>query len=348
MSTLIAWIFFIAFGLSLVGSWLVRKYAMGANLLDIPNQRSSHQGATPRGGGLAIALVFLGGLLGLFLLDDLPTPIFLSLITGGLLVAGVGFADDHGHVPARWRSVVHILAALAALTSLGGLPPVQFGSAVIDLGFFGDALAVVFIVWMINLFNFMDGIDGIASVEVICIAAGAWWLAALPEGSFVGSLLALLIASTAGFLVWNWPPAKIFMGDVGSGFVGSVLAGLALATCTLGIMDVWPWLILTGVFLVDATVTLLVRIATGQTWYEAHNSHAYQKASRRVGGHALITISVLLINILWLLPIAWIANLSPQHGWWLTLLAWGPLVALAVVFRAGRMTVTESKVRASL
>ena len=147
-------------------------------------------------------------------------------------------------------------ANLHALTSLGGLPPVQFGSAVIDLGFFGAALAVVFIVWMINLFNFMDGIDGIASVEVICIAAGAWWLAALPEGSFVGSLLALLIASTAGFLVWNWPPAKIFMGDVGSGFVGSVLAGLALVTCTLGIMDVWPWLILTGVFLVDATVTL--------------------------------------------------------------------------------------------
>jgi Fuc2NAc and GlcNAc transferase len=331
------WIFVVAAAAGLVGTWLVRNYAMRTNLLDIPNQRSSHQGATPRGGGLAIALVFLGGLLGLFFLDVVPTPVFLSLLSGGLLVAGVGFADDHGHVPARWRSAVHFLAAIVALTLLGGMPTVQFGGAVVDLGLFGDALAVVFIVWMINLFNFMDGIDGIAAVEVIFVAAGGWWLAALPEGSFVGSLLALLIASTAGFLAWNWPPAKIFMGDAGSGFVGFVLGTLALVTYTLGIMDVWPWLILAGVFFVDATVTLLVRIATGQTWYEAHNSHAYQKASRRVGGHAPVTIALLLLNVMWLLPIAWFANKSPQHGWWLMLLAWGPLIVLALGFGAGQV-----------
>ncbi len=335
MSTFGIYVFLIALVASVVATGLMRRYALRANLLDIPNQRSSHQVVTPRGGGLAIVIVFLVGALFMYMLGSIPVPIFLSIFVGGLLVASVGLADDHGHIPVKWRSVVHFLAAINALTLLGGLPAMQFGSAIVDLGIVGDVLAVVFVVWMINLFNFMDGIDGIAATEVICVSGGALLIAALPDGSFMGTLMGLLMASTMGFLVWNWPPASIFMGDVGSGFVGFVLAVIALVTVGLSMITIWSWLILAGVFLVDSTVTLLVRVMSGQTWYMAHNSHAYQKGSRRLNSHRSVTLVVFILNILWLVPIAWFATSVPQYGWWLTLAAWLPLVALAVLLKAG-------------
>ena len=146
---------------------LMKVYAQRANLLDIPNQRSSHQVATPRGGGLSIVIVFLGAVIWLYVFADLPTGAFSSLLVGGFLVAGIGFADDHGHVPAKWRFLVQIIAATFAVAMLGGLPEIQLGNKLLDLGLIGDAVAVVFTVWLINLYNFMDGIDGIAAVEAL-------------------------------------------------------------------------------------------------------------------------------------------------------------------------------------
>jgi Fuc2NAc and GlcNAc transferase len=337
------WSFFIALVTSLVVTGMVRHYALRAGLMDVPNKRSSHQIATPRGGGLAIVGVFLAGMLVLCLLDVVPVPVFFGIFSGGLLTAGIGFADDLSHVSARWRLAVHFLAATVILFLIGGLPAIQIGSAVVDLGVTGDILAAVFIVWMINLFNFMDGIDGIAAVEVICVAGGAWLISSIPEGNYVSAILGLLISATFGFLIWNWPPAKIFMGDVGSGFVGFALAAIALDTSALGIIPIWSWLILGGVFLVDATVTLAVRVLTGQTWYEAHKSHAYQKATRRLHGHASVTLIDLLLNCLWLLPIAWLTAQVPANGWWLTILAWAPLTALAFMLRAGQVEARVAK-----
>ena len=125
------------------------------------------------------------------------------------------------------------------------------------------------------------------------------------------------------------------MGDVGSGFVGFVLAVFAIISSIQGVLPIWCWLILAGVFVVDATITLVTRVIKGEQWYAAHNSHAYQKASRRLQGHRPVTLAVLLINLCWLLPIAWLASTRPEFGWWLTLVAWLPLVALAVFLKAG-------------
>lgn len=315
---------------------LMRVYAKRSNLLDVPNQRSSHQVATPRGGGLSIVVVFLGAVIWFYAQGRLPTDVFSSLLVGGVLVAGIGFADDHRHVPAKWRFLVQIIAATFALVILGGLPGIQLGNNLLDLGYAGDAMAIVFTVWLVNLYNFMDGIDGIAVVEALCIVGSALMILSFGDIGHITVLLAVFAAPALGFLVWNWPPAKIFLGDVGSGFIGFILAMFAIISSSLGLLPIWSWLILAGVFVVDSTITLVTRVINGEEWYSAHNNHAYQKASRQLKGHLPVTLAVLVINVLWLLPMAWLASARPEFGWWLTLIAWMPLISLALILKAGR------------
>lgn len=315
---------------------LVKIYAQRVNLLDVPNQRSSHATATPRGGGISIVLVFLGAVLALWACGELAPEAAVAFLAGGGLVAGIGFADDHSPVASRWRFLVQLIAATVAVTMLGGLPEIQFGETVADLGIVGDIAAVVFVVWFTNAFNFMDGIDGIAAGEAVFIAGAALLLSARGDSGALSLLLGVLSAASLGFLVWNWPPAKIFMGDVGSGFTGFVLAVLAMVCSSLGMLPIWCWLILAAVFVVDATITLISRMAGGEEWYSAHRNHAYQKASRRFNGHRPVTLAVLAINLFWLLPLAWFASLQPAFGWWLTVVAWMPLILLALILKAGR------------
>ena len=163
------------------------------------------------------------------------------------------------------------------------------------------------LVWLTNLFNFMDGIDGLAGMEAVSVSGlGAFLL--LRNRLLSGAQLSLMLcAASLGFLVWNWPPAKIFMGDVGSGFLGFTLGTLALFSSKTDSTLVWPWLILLAAFLVDATVTLLRRISGRARWYEAHRSHAYQHAARASGSHAKVTLAVAAMNIGWLFPLAWAA-----------------------------------------
>ena len=325
-----------AFSLSLFITGLMKRYAQRADLLDVPNYRSSHRVATPRGGGLSFVLVFLVSVVGLYLVGGLSTAFLFSLLIGGALIAGIGFMDDHQHVPALWRFLVQVAAASFAVEMCGGLPILQIGNRLVDLGVSGDVAAIVFTVWLINLYNFMDGIDGIAAVEAICVVGGALAISSgIDAGESARSLLVVFVAAVSGFLVWNWPPAKIFMGDVGSGFIGFVLAIFAIISSKQGLLPIWCWLILAGVFVVDSTVTLITRVINGEQWYAAHNNHAYQKASRRLDGHQPVTLLVLGINVLWLLPIAWLASLWPENGWWLTVIAWLPLISLALFLKAG-------------
>ena len=325
-----------AFILSWRLTGLILRAAKRFNIIDHPNSRSSHTLPTPRGGGLSIFVVFLGAVMGLYFFGSLPSDIFSSLAVGGVLIASIGFADDHRHVPAKWRFLVQVIAATFAVTMLGGLPEIQLGDKSVDLGITGDATAIVFTVWLINLYNFMDGIDGIAAVEAVCITGSAFVILSFGDSGEISILLAVFAATALGFLVWNWPPAKIFMGDVGSGFIGFVLAMFAIISSSLGLLSIWAWLILAGVFVVDATLTLITRVINGEEWYSAHNNHAYQKASRRLKSHKPVTLSVLMINILWLLPIAWFASARPAFGWWLTIIAWMPLISLALFLKAGR------------
>ncbi|MPQ86605.1 glycosyltransferase family 4 protein [Pseudomonas sp. MAFF 730085] len=323
--------------LSLVLTGALRRYALSRSIMDIPNARSSHSVATPRGGGVAIVLAFLLCLPVLGYANLVPLQVLIGLGCAAALIAIIGFMDDHGHIAARWRLLGHFCAAAWALFWLGGLPPLQLMGVSIDFGWIGHILAAFYLVWMLNLYNFMDGIDGIASVEAICACLGAclvYWLVGLPQLIWLPFLLAMAVT---GFLFWNFPPARIFMGDAGSGFLGLVLGVISIQAAWTSSQLFWSWLILLGVFVVDATYTLIRRLMRGDKVYEAHRSHAYQYASRRFGRHRPVTVAVVVINVAWLLPWAIAAAVYRVDGLVCLLLAYLPLVALAVKFHAGKL-----------
>lgn len=320
---------------------LLRRYALARSLLDVPNARSSHSLPTPRGGGVAIVVAFLLGLCMAFFTGlGIATELFYSLLGAGLGIALLGFLDDHGHIAARWRLLGHFLAAAWALYWLGGLPPLEVFGGLLHLSWFGHVLAAFYLVWLLNLYNFMDGIDGIASVEAICVCLGAGILYLLLEAPAAAELsLLMLAASVLGFLIWNFPPARIFMGDAGSGFLGIVLGIFSLYAGWVDPVLLWAWLILLGVFIVDATLTLLRRLLRGDRVYEAHRSHAYQYASRRLGRHLPVTVSVVILNLVWLLPLAISVALGWLDGLVGVAIAYSPLLVLAWLLGAGRAEV---------
>jgi Fuc2NAc and GlcNAc transferase len=331
------WFIPVIVAVSLSLTWVLRRYALSRSLMDIPNARSSHSIPTPRGGGVAIVLAFTLAMLMLFVAGLMTSREVLAIAGAGSLIAIIGFMDDHGHIAARWRLVGHFAAAAGLLWCFGGLPVIEIFGHAYDLGWLGHILAAFYLVWLLNLYNFMDGIDGIASVEAICVCLGAcllYWVSGAADLIWAPLLLA---AAVAGFLFWNFPPAKIFMGDAGSGFLGIVLGGLSIQAAWVSADLLWGWLILLGVFIVDATFTLFRRLIRGDKVYEAHRSHAYQYASRLFGSHLKVTVVVSLINLLWLLPIALgivLLDLNASFG---LILAYAPLVALAIRFRAGEL-----------
>lgn len=330
--------------LSLVLTAALRRYALKRSIIDIPNARSSHSIPTPRGGGVAIVIAFLVSLpvLGSFAL--VPWSQLIAVGGAGALVAVIGFMDDHGHIAARWRLLGHFSASIWALLWLGGLPPIVFFGLSIDLHWFGHILAAIYLVWVLNLYNFMDGIDGIASVEALCVCLGAcllYWINDAPTLIWGPLILAMAVL---GFLYWNFPPARIFMGDAGSGFLGIALGVLSLQAAWESSELFWAWLILLGIFIVDATFTLLRRLIRGDKVYEAHRSHAYQFASRRFGKHLPVTLAVGAINVFWLLPISFCVTYWGLDGAFGLVIAYFPLIILAVKFHAGQL---ESPVSAS-
>jgi Fuc2NAc and GlcNAc transferase len=327
-------LFAITFLTAGAGTWFTLRYAVQRQLIDLPSARGSHQYPTPRGGGLAIVAVFLAGLLILFAAGLLAADLLIAISGGGLLVAATSFWDDHRPLPVHIRISVHFIAAGWALSWLGGMVPLDFGIVTWSWGPLRQLLGIIALVWLINLYNFMDGIDGIAAVEAIFTAAAGYLL--LGGTADLSHILALLTACCAGFLVFNWTPARIFMGDVGSCFLGFVFGVLAIASSAYELLPIWCWVILLGVFLVDATVTLLRRILNGARWYDSHRSHAYQHAVRLLGNHARVTLAVLAINLCWLLPWALVAQTWPVWSFWLALLALLPLLMLALSLDAGR------------
>jgi Fuc2NAc and GlcNAc transferase len=323
-----------AIALSWVLTWRVRRMALVRGILDQPNERSSHFVPTPRGGGIAIVITTTVGLLLLFAAGELDLHLAVALIGGGTAVAVVGFLDDRRQLPARIRLAVHIGAALWALISLGGLPPLRVGGHIALLGPVGYVLGVLGIVWALNLFNFMDGIDGIAASEAVFVVWGAAFVAGASGGAYAAGMV--VGAACCGFLLWNWPPAKIFMGDVGSGYLGYVIGVLAVAAARDNPAALWIWLILGGVFFVDATVTLIRRALRRERLYEAHRSHAYQRFARRWQSHGRATMAALAIDFCWLLPCALFAIKHPPLAAWIAVVALAPLAILVFFTGAGR------------
>jgi Fuc2NAc and GlcNAc transferase len=315
--------------------WL-RRLALARGIVDVPNARSSHQSAVPRGGGLAIALVAGLAVAALAATGTISWDLAVALLLPGALVAAIGWVDDLRGLPAAVRLGAHLVAAAAALALIGG-----WGPAWLPAGSVGwwllQAATVVGTAWSVNLYNFMDGIDGIAGAEALHLgASGCLLLSGFLPGSGLAAVALVLAACATGFLAWNWPPAKIFMGDVGSSYLGFAFAVVAIAAAHAEPVMISAWLILAGTFFVDAFVTLARRLARGERLHEAHRIHAYQWLARRFGSHAPVTLLYGAVNVFWLLPMAWLSLRLPQHALWVAIAALAPLVAAALAVGAGR------------
>ncbi len=276
---------------------LVRRWAVSRQRLEPVNARSSHSSPTPGFGGLGIVIPWL--LYGLWMLVAGSAVqgdgFLLALVVGAAAVAAVSLADDFWQLPSWPRLLAHLAFSAWLVHAL--LPETSFVWLVV---------VSVALAWFVNLYNFMDGIDGIAALQCLTAVLSLQWLAGGALG-YPGELLWLLGAVTAGFLWFNAAPASIFMGDVGSAFLGFVLGGLSLALVVDGQVSWFVPLILTAGFWVDASLTLARRLLTGQPFTQAHRSHLYQRLSD-IAGHAVTSAGYAAYSMLWLLPLAWLAS----------------------------------------
>lgn len=315
----------------LVGAY--RRVALWRGWLDIPNARSSHQGAVPRGAGVVIVLLTL-----VAAAVGATQPAFFAGLLPGLGVAAIGWWDDLRGLSARIRFAGYGVCSLLALLLLdGGIVPASLS------GWIWLALGGLGLLWLINLYNFMDGINGLATLEAIFILAAG--LALSPHSPDVGELAPFqmyLLAVLSGFLVWNFPRARVFMGDVGSAFLGFLLGLVALWSHAQGGPALVVWGILGAAFIADTSYTLMVRMATGQRWFAAHRSHAYQKLTSRWHGSHARTVAVFMgVNIAWLLPIAWAAHNGYLAAVPALLAAYIPLLVICYALKAGIPVVTK-------
>lgn len=318
-------------------AWLLRHSRL-RQIVDQPNSRSSHLTPTPRGGGLAIVAVTTCGVIVLYAAGSLSLSTAAVLVLGGLSVAAVGFWDDVRSAPIALRMTVHFGAAVFAVYCLGSPPTIRAGDFVVHLGTLGSIVSVLAIVWTLNLFNFMDGIDGIAASEAACVLLGGSALGLFVAKCSLTDVAPALIAGAAclGFLRWNWSPASIFMGDIGSGYLGYAIAVIAMDSSLKTPINIFAWLILGGVFFVDATLTLCRRLLRREPVHQAHRSHAYQWLARRWGSHARVTIGVIIINLVWLLPCAALAVTFPEWASLIFIIALAPLAVGAFLSGSGR------------
>jgi Fuc2NAc and GlcNAc transferase len=310
-----------AFAASLLLTGLLRTYAVRRGLIDRPSERSSHNAPTPRGGGLSIpvvSLLFAMAGLGFGLRPDGAG----GWVAGAALVMLVGFWDDHGHVSAASRMVVHMVAAVLGVMAVADLLGTGWTAIIV-----GVAL-VFMVVWAINLYNFMDGSDGLAALHAVL---GAGFLAAvlLRAGHpLLGGMALILACAAAGFLPWNLPTARIFMGDGGSGFLGYALAGLVMNAAYRTDVGLVTLLLPFGYFVFDATVTLLRRLLRAERVYEAHRHHAYQRALRMGLGHRGVLLGGAVIQLL----LIGLATGAHMHAWSAGAAAAGGALALAFVY----------------
>lgn len=304
------------------GVALVIRWAEKYNVIDVPNDRSAHENPTPRGGGLLIFLVVSIGIAISWLRSpQWPGPVVTSYLVGAGIIALVSGIDDLRTLSNRYRFVAHSLAALCVLLFAGYweellLPLV----GVIPLGKIGFLVSFLWIVGLTNAFNFMDGIDGIAGGQG-AVAGAAWVLLGFHlDQPLLAVLGLLLVSSSLGFLGHNWPPARVFMGDIGSTFMGYTFAFMAIwgskvhgKLAFAGVLLVWP-------FVFDSVFTFLRRLFSGENIFEAHRSHLYQRLINFGRTHQSVTILYLgldllgaVFSLLWVfkLPIGeWIAPLG--------------------------------------
>jgi Fuc2NAc and GlcNAc transferase len=323
--------FAVAFATALFIRWGARRSGVMAEV----NERSSHTVPTPSSGGIGIVLAT--SLAGIFVAIPYPVEIY-PVIVAGVMIAIIGYFDDRKPIAARWRLGAQILltGAVVVTVPLEVLGP-QIGVALPESVFL-ILLVLAGALW-INVYNFMDGIDGLAASEAVFLLLGAmaiaWWFEPGVWYQGVFWWMAWLAAACLGFVVLNWAPAKIFMGDTGSTYLGLMLFFFALASMVGGWLSLAQWLILVAAFLADSLTTLVRRALNREPVWQAHKRHAYQVLQRRLGSHARATLVYVGIDLVLLLPLAWLAGAFEQFGWMFAVLAYALLVPAAIKAGAG-------------
>ena len=338
--------FILSLVLFLVSAFITRQLVVNSHRfskMDIPNERSSHLTPTPRGGGIAFVATSIAGFLLLLLNSELDRADLLALCCAGAIAAIAGHLDDRQKISgATIRLGFHALGAIILIVGIGFPSQISLFDRTVNTGVIGSILGVLYLVWLLNLFNFMDGIDGIAASEAIfvCFAGAILNFHVLSDINFIAAAI-ILASCTFGFLLYNWSPAKIFMGDVGSGYLGIVIGGLSLIAANQDPELLWVWIILLAVFVSDATVTLIRRLLRKQKPHVAHRSHAYQHLAIRLNSHAKVALLVLTVNIVWLLPIAFLVADKQLAGSTGVIIAYLPLLVAALALGAGKDSATN-------
>jgi UDP-N-acetylmuramyl pentapeptide phosphotransferase/UDP-N-acetylglucosamine-1-phosphate transferase len=288
----IAWFAFLGLALSYLGIVPLRRWAERRQILDIPNKRSSHTRPVPRAGGLAIVFLSLVGLIAAWLLNPAwSLSILLTFLMGAALIATVSWIDDLRPLPNRIRFAAHSAGAILAISGFGYWRSIDIPLvSEFHMGWFGFLITFLWIVGLTNAYNFMDGIDGIAGGQAVVAGAG-WTVLGLLNDQPLVAILGLLAATTSlGFLGHNWPPARIFMGDVGSAFLGYTFAILPVTAiqndprfALIGLLLVWP-------FVFDTIFTFLRRLRKGENVFSAHRSHLYQRLVIAGYSHRFVTL----------------------------------------------------------
>jgi len=316
---------------SFFGTILYKKIAIRKNYVANPNFRNLHTKPVPVGGGIIFSFAFVLSLFFIWCLNQLSNHLFLVLAIGGGVATLFGFLDDLQDFRAKNKLVVQILLSGWVVFWFDGGSLIYFQW----LPSFVSILAtLLFLVWLMNAYNFIDGIDGMAVSGAVFVSATmiGVLLWTRPESEFIPIML-LLLASTLAFMLFNWPPASIFMGDAGSIFLGYIFGSLILVTVMVGDLTVWTWLVVFGYYFADITVTQIMRIILVKKWYLAHRSHAYQNLARITGSHRKVTGGVALYNLFWVLPLTLWSALSPDMVLYAVVLAVTP--GMVVAYRYG-------------
>jgi UDP-N-acetylmuramyl pentapeptide phosphotransferase/UDP-N-acetylglucosamine-1-phosphate transferase len=275
------------------------------SILDIPNERSSHSTPTPRSGGLAIVIAWYTGISILFIWGLVGKNLYFALLSG-ILLAVISLIDDISGVRPSFRLIAQTITVIIAFCFLNGIQPVLlFGKDFIPAALLYPVV-VVGMVYFINLYNFLDGIDGYASLEAISLALFFYY--------FTGqSINIVLIAAVAGFLIWNRPKARIFMGDVGSTQLGFIIVVLGISFHNENSLSIINWLILTAPFWFDATLTLFRRWRNREKLSQAHRKHIYQRLVQSGFSHLKVDILLMVTNIfIFILTLIFLDNIMLQ------------------------------------
>lgn len=308
--------------LVLTAAWL--RHSLRRNRLDIPNARSSHSRPTPTSGGVGFCVVSLLGVLALWWNSALSgLEAFLFLL--GAPVALFGLLDDSHDLGIRVRLSVQMIVVALLVALAPQLPPLGFGPWQLEQPLLLSWLLFSYGIWQINFYNFMDGIDGLAVGQGLFVSLSLAWFCGTAGAPSLSVVALGLACAMAAFVPFNMPAAWLFMGDVGSNFLGYVFLVLGVLVVCSGAVSYWTYLILMSAFLIDSTVTLIARMHSGAVWYHGHRTHAYQLAARRIGSHGRVVMVYMGVNLAWLLPLAALSRQYADHGLWIALLAWTPL-----------------------